>query len=209
MKAPRSQFRLRGRRAPGLAHFGQDGRPAFSLTELLVVMGVLVLLVALTVPAWNHIARGMTLAGAGDLLGDAIALARQESSAKNREIRVVFFRENTENAEEPPPFRAFQVFEIAPSAEDGNATNAITRRTRLPDAVVIHEPESPLVSLVSSETEEVWEGFRFRAGGRPRDIAADANYLTLHPAGFAGDEPANFMVIQVNPVTGRVRKFQP
>ncbi len=56
---------------------------AFTLVELLTVMAVIVLLLALTLPALNGFAKSNSIVSGGDMLTNLIALARQTATSKN------------------------------------------------------------------------------------------------------------------------------
>ncbi len=171
----------------------------FSLMELLTVIGVFAILAALALPAWDAVT-GMQLKAASDSLGDAISVARQIASSKGRETRIAFTRE-TENGNR---IRAFQLVEVVRGPGGAVSTNRISRNARLPDSVVLNEDESPLLADWGG-----WQGLRFRPGGRPEGLFPTNNYLVLHPKTFAGQQPANYIVLQVNPVSGHVQKYQP
>jgi len=167
---------------------------AFTLIELLVVVAMMGILLVLVIPAWNHISVGMTLTRASDSLGDAIVMARQEASSQGREVRIVFLNQGTNEN------RGFQVMKITQNADGTTNSNAITRKIWLPDSVMLSETASPLLNV-----EADFKGFRFRGGGKPGSLSSTNNYLTLKP----NQTTNNFIVLQVNPLTGRVQKYQP
>ncbi len=65
---------------------------AFSLVELLVVTAVIVVLMAVAVPALNSVLAGSGVSRAGQMISDAFVLARQEAVSKNRDVYVRFFK---------------------------------------------------------------------------------------------------------------------
>lgn len=72
-------------RGRGLRH-----RSAFTLLELLVVLAIIGLLAALSLPAMKSIRQSNTLVSAGRQLADDLALARSKAIAERTTVHVVF-----------------------------------------------------------------------------------------------------------------------
>lgn len=176
-------------------------RRAFSLIELLVVITIVIIFLVLVVPSWNHISNSMSLSQAADRLSEGISLARWDAMTKGRESRILFSREDGK-------LSSFRVLEVLQLADGTWSTNALTRTIRLPDSVAISDSGSPILTLSG-----IGEGFVFRVNGRPYSLAGAPlttnSYLTLQPKNFSGSTPKNFIILQVNPVTGQIQSYQP
>lgn len=189
---------------------------AMSLIELLVVMVVLGILLAVAGPAILSPLKGSNLNRAGQIIGDQMALARQEALTRNREVQVRFFHW----ASGPDTgWRAVQVWRV--EATDSKVTEVpVGRLQKLPDGVVISGDAafSPLLDadpLVAGDAVvggvgTTYTGFRFLpGGGTDRSIIATNNFLTVQPVGDNPAEPQNFYTLQVDPLTGKVSVFRP
>lgn len=64
---------------------------AFTLTEILIVIGLIVLLIAIAVPAFNLISGGKSIQGARNQISAALGRARAEAIGKQRTTGVMFF----------------------------------------------------------------------------------------------------------------------
>src|SRR4051812_37942437 len=66
-------------------------RPAFTLTEILIVIGIIVLLLAMAVPAMRVLTGGRSIDGAENQLSAFLGRARGEAIALQEERGVMFF----------------------------------------------------------------------------------------------------------------------
>lgn len=188
---------------------------AFSLIELLAVMAVIALVVAVTLPAFTSLASGSNLNRAGRMVGDQIALARQEAVARNRDVQVTFY--NLTNGM-TKGWRGMRILRID-QTQNGMVTNAASRIVQIPEGIIISpEPAvSPLLTAGSTGTTNLpgygtveFSSFRFRANGSLESgFGTSNNSLTLQNANAQGSPPANYYTIQVNPLTGKVSVYRP
>jgi uncharacterized protein (TIGR02596 family) len=94
----------------------------FSLIELIIVISVIVIIAAFTLPAMNTVLKGSQLSqGAGLVIGQ-LNLARQQALSRNRAIEVRFYRYADpevpgEDVTQPATgkFRAMQLFQVLTS----------------------------------------------------------------------------------------------
>src|SRR5687767_15126302 len=97
----------------------------FSLVELLVVIGIMVLLGAATIPAFTDMMRSSRLTAASRQLMDELGYARQTALSKNVpvEVRIYKLPKHNDVAGTPVAWRGFQAFEMGPAGEraTGNA----------------------------------------------------------------------------------------
>ncbi len=188
---------------------------AFSLIELLVVMGILILLMTFAIPAFNSITVGSNLNRAGLMIGDEIALARQEAVSKNRDVQVVLYKLPTGTTS---AWRGIRLLRIDQTPA-GMVTNAASRLLQIPEGVLISPDAaySPLLTSAVNDTVTLpgygtvqCASFRFRANGSLESrISSASNFLTLQSVTATGNPPANYYTIQVNTLTGKLSVFRP
>ncbi len=188
----------------------------FSLVELLVVTGIIMLLAALSMMAFGSIFSGSQLSRGGNLVADTLLLARQEAVTRNQEIEVRFYRIGGGTG----TWRAVRVLKILETS-NGQTNQAISRTVLLPDGVVFSAVAalSPLLengSISGTETlpgygAAAYGGFRFRPGGATDDrINATNNFVTLvEERQRNGSPPPNYYALQINPLTGKISVLQP
>lgn len=165
----------------------RSGRaPAFSLVELLVVVGIIALLAALVVPSIASLGGAYSLTRQGQLLHDQIVLARQVATSRNRNIEVLLTQTNSN--------WAVQLWQID---TDGGPAVAVGKRMPFAENIIMDTSRSPLL------TNEL----RFHPNGRlAGQLDNSNNFLTLQ---LRQGSSSNFFTLQVNPVTGRVATFRP
>jgi len=191
---------------------------AFSLVELLVVIAIMALLATLTVPAFQSITLGSSLARGGQIVADQLALARQMAVSRNSQVqvRLIWLKNN------PPGYQAIQLWgQGATPAEHVPLSQLVP----LPEGISLAATASlsPLLndsSLVTISGRAAfggrglldYRGFRFKAGGRT-DLPYNASnaFLTVVATRDADKTslPENYSLVQVDPVSGRVKTFRP
>lgn len=189
---------------------------AFSLIELLVVMGVIVLIASLVVPSFSSIVVGTNLSRAGQIIGDELTLARQEAVTKNRDVIVRFYKWTEVGDSEWRGIQLLSEIKVGASTE----VRPLGRLKTLPQGVVLDSDLSPILELPGETLENDVsppdkEGlsvasFRFRANGTTQpQFANDANYVTVRNLTASGNPPDNYYTLQINPVTGKVSTYRP
>lgn len=173
---------------------------AFTLIELLVVVAILAVLLSFSIGSWKVVASQEMRTGAESIAG-AITTARQHAISHNRKTRLVFYRVGTGD---DALVREYQVIELVRESSGNVTPKPISRKWRLPESVVIEEEDSPLIADHGG-----WEGLEFNGGGRPSGLTLVNGYLLLQPRNAPGSTTDNYIVLQVNALTGRVHLYQP
>lgn len=208
------------------ARCGRDTRWArgFSLVEILVVSAVLVVLLAIAVPAFTTIAQGTAVTSAGDLLADNLLLAAQDARTRNRTVEFRLIKMPSADGGGGSVYRAVQLWA---SRSDNSPREPFQRLILLPGGAAVSEsaslspllPASAGTMTVQGESRE-YAALVFRAngtvavlgaGGAQGTFSASEGMLTIVPERYAGsaETPDNFYSVHINPVTGAVRAFRP
>lgn len=212
-------------------------RSAFSLIEMMVVLGLVGLLMAFAAPNLFSLISSTSLSGEGTLLRNQLTLAQQTAVSKSADVEVRFFyAEDSSGASTRPLYRAYQLFQY--NREGDMAPISGFFRIRAP--VAIHEELSTLLQTSSAQgndrkfgfvaphqgqypaptgfggTEVMtpYMAFRFRPDGStdlPFRSGTDTWYITLvqGEGALQDSDPDNFLALQVNPYNGQVSEFRP
>ena len=218
-------------RQPAGLHF----RCGFSLVELLVVLTIVCIISAATVPAFQSVLESNALTQGGQTLVGEINLARQIASSRNMSVQV----------------RLIQLAEIANSSATGynaiqlwgtpsgsSAPVALNSLVILPAPVVISQDTTNYSKLLASgdavaasSTMQVTAGavsfmaFSIMPSGMipvtnvstGQASQMQATYLSVVPARFGAASatpgtsgaPANYLVVQMNPDTSSTVVYRP
>jgi uncharacterized protein (TIGR02596 family) len=125
---------------------------AFSLVEMLVVMTIIGIVVAITVPAFTGMGKAQALTGAGNNLLDQFALARQTAVAQNRSVEMRFYKRlehpaQPEASANPRRFRSFRTLAYEEPVRDSagkmvSVPIALATMQELPTGIVISEEQT-------------------------------------------------------------------
>lgn len=207
---------------------------AFTLVELLVVMGIMVLLIAVAGPTAIQILRGSNVTQSGEMVGDQLVLARQTAITKNRPVEVRFYELPITSADKAKNYAAMQSFRIE---ENGTktpltklqplssrvifATDAEGTGDALLHSTLINKPSKAVLSVGTEKLtvygECKYTAFRFLTNGSADldpTTAKDSGgwFITLMEANLkmpATGPPKNFYTLRIEPLSGRVRLFRP
>jgi uncharacterized protein (TIGR02596 family) len=199
---------------------------AFTITELLAVVGIMVVLIAMFAPTANTILRGSNITQASDLLGGQLALARQTAAVDNRNVEVRFYAARDPEAPgKTSELRSFQIFRI----EDDGTAKALGKVQQLPTAVIISS-DTTFSTLVSPDRSKSFSStdpqvsipragtlydayyFRFRPDGSTDLDPTLKWYLTVYnetDKPTAGSPPPNYATIQIDPISGDIMTYRP
>jgi prepilin-type N-terminal cleavage/methylation domain-containing protein len=165
---------------------------AFSLIELLTVMGILALLATVSVPSLSGIMKGRALSDASDKAWGAISAARQEAISRQANVAVVLT-----NGRSASPYKsdAFILLVASSSQNGGTVTwtwSPISRWLKLPIGIAVApEAASYLSSAQSTTPVAAYSGI---SGSIPRlegETISDYSYVVFRPDGTVDSASAN------------------
>jgi uncharacterized protein (TIGR02596 family) len=196
-----------------------SGRRAFSLIEILVVIGLAVALMSIAAMSVNGIMIGARVSQSGQMVMDTISLARQEAVRSNREVQVIFLKIPLRTGGDPV-WRGVQMRTVEETVT-GRVVKVLNKAQILPPGMIISEDAtlSPLLTAdsmisgtitVGEHTNVPYRGIRFRPGGNlDSAVTPTNNFLTLNQLSDTASPPTNYFTLQINPVTGAVRSYRP
>ncbi len=115
---------------------------AFSLIEMMVVLGVVSILLAFAAPNLFSLLSSSTLSGEGSVVQNQLTYAQQTAISKSADVEVRFFKLADESAGRPDAaYRAFQLYQYTPEGE----MVPITSFFRIRSPVAVHESLSTLL----------------------------------------------------------------
>ncbi|HSI87280.1 MAG: Verru_Chthon cassette protein D [Candidatus Methylacidiphilales bacterium] len=216
----------------GKRRLRQSHSAAFSLIELLVVVGIIAAMSVLAVSALTRISTSSGVTVAGGLVVDQLNLARQTAISRNCQVEFRIYQlpdEGVSGSTTPSQYRAMQMY-VLDSAK-GTASPA-GRAVFLPRGVSFFEAASVSTLLttqsppyaVSGTTAAVkfvgfdpgsynYKCFEFNPDGST-DLDPTKNWFislanTKEKLASGQQLPANFFTVQIDPATGRIRNFRP
>lgn len=199
----------------------------------MVVVAIIAIIAAFAVPTINSVVSSTRLSQASMTLSSQLSLARRYAMTKNRPVEIRFIR--FQDPESPPDasgvaaqYRGIQLLEVL---ESGVAV-PLGKPEMLPDAVVL-APDTRS-SLLNGETATqvpqipnpakdgkmprgidlnyTYVSFRYLPDGTT-NLAANHNWfitvLSERDQKAGVKLPANFFILQVDPVNGIVHEFRP
>ncbi len=196
---------------------------AFTLVELLVVIGIILLLTAISIPSFQRMSLASEFTTAGQVIAEQLSLARQAALTQNRSVQVRFYQLSDPKTSSEKGYRALQLFTV-----DAEGSKPLSKPIYLPHLMMISEDEKTTSLMKLPEKTpganfpplpEVGLNYQYRCfhfkpdGGT--DLAIDQSwFLTLYAKSDAKKKsetglPANFVTFQIDPRNGRVRQFRP
>ncbi len=200
-------------------------RQAFTLLELLVVLGVISVLVVLSVPMLSGMGRAQALSKATQQLKGQFAIARQLAQTKNQTVELRFYLDGGTEVDSPLVLVASQVVAVS---DDGTSYQPETPVEPLPDQVAALTSGTFSTLLTRAPTASVtginatWR----TPSKRFAFVEFRGNSTSNLPAPTAGQQawtltlvnrqeakatslPANFATLLFRPMTGLVKVVRP
>lgn len=163
-------------------------RKAFSLIEMMVVLGVVGLLLAFAAPNLFSLLTSSTLSGEGTVLRNQFTYAQQIAVSKSSDVEVRFFKYADESAAQlDERFRAYQLFQFD---REGNMV-PVSSFFRVKTPVAVHEDKTTLLNSGASSGNQNDRKYGFIA---PYEGVADA------PVGAGGAAvPTKYVAFRFRP----------
>lgn len=134
---------------------------AFTMVEMLSVVGIIALLVALVTPTLVDVLRSTRLNSSGDSLQNRLSLAQQSAVSKSNEVEMRFYKYVDSDSERPAEalFYAYQVIETP----NGGNPRAISEVYYLDSGIVLSSDKkfSPLLQVVAAQQPDINKKFIF------------------------------------------------
>jgi len=204
---------------------------AFTLTELLVVITIIVIMASLMGPTLSSALRGTSLTQGADKVIGVLSLARQTAITKGQTVEVRFYSyRDPETPGDTGQYHALQAFSI----DDSGSAVPLLKAQILPQTVVMATNSlsgssvSTILSLSNSTASSQYpiprvknayacSSFQFYRSGTTSLLVNGAssnwcvtvvNAVDLLGAG-ATNLPKNYTTVTVDPYNGSLRTFRP
>ena len=143
---------------------------AFTLVEMLTVVGIVALLVALVTPTLVDVIRSTRLSSSGDSLQNRLSLAQQSAVSKSTETEMRFYKYADSDSDRPSQdlFYAYQVVETP----NGGSPKPISEVYYFDSGIVLtsNPDHSPLLQTLA-----------------PQQADENGNFIFTPPTGGGGD----------------------
>lgn len=150
---------------------------AFTLVEMLTVVGIISLLVAIMAPALVDVVRSTRLNSSGDALINRISLAQQSAVSLSSEVEIRFYRyvDTTSDRPQDNSFYAYQVVQSLPNGTE----RALSDPYFLESGIIITAQErlSPLMKTTVQQVVSTNNKFLFTPPGS--SSGDDVTYASL------------------------------
>jgi uncharacterized protein (TIGR02596 family) len=197
----------------------------FSLIEMLIVTSIMLLLLAVSLLSLNTVAMSARLTTTVQDVMNQLSLARQVALTRNTAVEVRLYKlpdYNQPMLSSPTVYRGMQIFV---QDIDGNSTpldKPVYFQSRI---ICIDNPTLSSLFATTSETTPtngpnlglignnyLYRSLRFKSGGntdQPVNSLPSITFKTETDPDLVNNLPANYVTIQIDSITGRVRNFRP
>jgi len=195
---------------------------AFTLVEMLVVVGIIGLLLALGTPYMVGALQANRLTTAGEEMMFKISSAQQIAMSENRSVELRLYSYSHEGG--PEQIHSYQLFLQGKEGQESKAIESATDLTTKGVAIAAGSL-SPLSAASNfgsgwpkTATGEPWtsKNAKFVAvmfnpdGSTNINAPLRTSYLTMVSDGDTENtSPANFYTVQIDPITGRAKSYRP
>lgn len=198
---------------------------AFTLTELMIVVAIFAVILAVSMPAITSISKGTALTTTSQAIMDQFDLARQTALSRNVSVEVRFYKipiENSPVSSDHLVYRGMQLF-----VHNDSGASPLTKPMYFKSGIVIIE-DSTVSSILGEKIESapsngdpslgeyfknyLYRSFRFKPSGGtdlPDTKSMHLTFKNQNDSLINDGLPANYITVQVDSVTGRVRSFRP
>lgn len=207
-------------------------KSAFTLVEILVVLVIIGIIAAFAAPAMNAVLKSSKMTTAADQIMRDLNLARQTAIKDNAPVEFRFY--NISDPDQPGNEKAYRSYQAIRKVYDREdplkfEVESVTEVRDLPDATIITD-EQTFSSMISHPG--VTKGIVEKAPGESKKVIG-ANYVSFlfmtdgstnlknkgaselwfftfvrETDDITGDEPPSFATIQVDPFTGKTRRYE-
>lgn len=209
-----------------LTSISRKGGGAFSMIEMIVVVGIISILVTFAAPHISGILTATKLRNAADEVNSRLLEAQSLAVLFNTEAELRLYEvPDLIDPTRRPTLRKLRLLTLQPPDVDAVAENAgagvfevVGAATNLDQGVEINPDAeySSIIDLGFTEPKDEDEhgryvAVRYRSDGSAGLQTGKSWFLTLHErdAHVNGKRLKNFITLQIEPATGRIRSFQP
>lgn len=196
---------------------------AFTLVELIVVVGILVIIITASVPYISGILTATRLRGAADTVYNRLLETQSLAMLFNAETELRLYEvPDLIDPQSRPTLRKLRILTLSPLQDEAadptaNVFEPVGTVTNIEDGIEVSADAkySSIVALgfqtLESDSYGRYIALRFRPDGSAELQPGKPWFLTLHEkdAMLSGSKLKNFVTVQIESATGHLRTFQP